>query len=399
MNAVPATDFDRAGLAALCVAAFMSMASMRLCDPLLPAFVADFGVSMGEAAHTVSFFAVAYGLMQLVFGPLGDRYGKFRVITAAVLACVLGNALAAASGDMDMLLLARGLSGATAAGIIPLSLAWVGDAVAYERRQAVLGHLMVATLLGTAFGQWVAGVLADTLGWRWAFAMLALLFAATGAQLLRMSATRGPRHGPAEEGFVRGLGRVLAVPWARWILGLTVVEGAFAFAVFAFIPAHLHDSFGLPLNAAAAIGALFAAGGLVYALQARRMVAALGERGLATLGAGLLGACLLVLAFMPFWVLALPSCLLAGLGFTMLHATLQTHATQMAPALRGTATALFGASIFVGQSAGIVAAGLAVDQLGFRWVFALAGGVIVLLGLVFGASLGGSAARAQVPDA
>ena len=380
---------DRAGLFALCVAAFASMSSMRLCDPLLPALAQSFQASMGSAAHTISAFAVSYGLLQLFFGPLGDRYGKFRVISVAVLCCTVGNFVAMLSGDLESLVLARALSGATAGGIIPLALAWVGDAVPYDRRQEVLGHLLVATLLGTAFGQWMSGVLVDMAGWRWPFGVMAAMFAIVGASLLRMSRIRGEQGQQAGGGigFVRGMGVVLRLRWARWILGLTVVEGAFAFSAVSFVPSFLHDRFSMPLNQAAAVVALFAGGGLIYALQARRMVAWLGERGLSLFGSGAMGACLIGMALMTHVALALPACLFAGLGFAMLHSTLQTHATQMAPTVRGTATALFGASIFLGQSLGILAAAYAVDHGGFRLVFAVAGTVIIITGFVFARSL------------
>lgn len=395
-NPLPAVD--RAGLLVLCAAAFASMASMRLCDPLLPAFALSFGVTTGEAARTVSAFAVTYGLLQLVFGPLGDRYGKFRVIAVAVLGCVVGNICAMLSGDLDALIAARALAGATAGGIIPLSLAWVGDAVAYDRRQEVLGQLLVATLLGTACGQWMSGVLADTLGWRWAFAVVAVFFALTGAAMLRMSGARGAVGAEAgSEPYLRKMAQVLSLPWARWILGLTVIEGAFAFSVLTFIPAHLHVDFGLSFSTAAAVVALFAAGGLIYATQARRMVALLGEVGLSALGAALLGSCLLWLALMPVWQQALPACLIAGLGFTMLHATLQTHATQMAPRVRGTATALFGASIFLGQSIGILVAAALVDRHGFGPIFIGSGLVLVVLGAVFARSIRRHAQASATP--
>ena len=382
-------SFDRAGLVALCIAAFVSMSAMRLCDPLLPAFAHAFGVTTGEAARTISAFAVAYGSLQLMFGPLGDRYGKFRVIAVAVTACTVGNLMAVMSGDLRALIIARVLSGATAAGVIPLSLAWVGDSVAYDRRQEVLGHLMVATLLGAAFGQWMSGVLADSVGWRWAFGALALMFACTGGYLLRMARTRAPSpDAPSTAGsFFANVRQVLRERWARWILAVTALEGAFAFSVIAFVPAYLHADFGMSLNRAAAVAALFAGGGLAYAFQARRMVGWLGEPGLAAGGAGLLGLCLLGMAVMSGWIWAIPACLAAGLGFAMLHATLQTHATQMAPAVRGTATALFGACIFLGQSLGILAAAFVIDHGGYRVVFALAGSVIVITGGVFARSL------------
>src|SRR3954451_5954663 len=105
---------------------FASMASMRVCDSLLPSLQADFGVTMGHAAQAISAFALAYGVMQLVFGPLGDRFGKIRVIALSTLACTAGNLGAALSIHMGHLVAARVLSGAVAAGIVPLTMAWIG---------------------------------------------------------------------------------------------------------------------------------------------------------------------------------------------------------------------------------------------------------------------------------
>lgn len=374
------------------MAAFVSMAAMRACDPLLPVFAQAFGVSTGAAASTISSFAIAYGLMQLVYGPLGDRYGKFTVVTGAVCGCAIGNLLATLSGNLQLLVFARVLSGATAAGIIPLSLAWVGDGVAYERRQETLGRLMTATLLGSAFGQWVSGLLADTLGWRWVFGLTTLLFLGLGLRMLGMAVARraavgAERAGSAHTSFVEGMRIVVSSRWARRILLLTMVEGAFVMGTMAFLPAFLHEGYGLSLNWAAAIAALFALGGLVYAMQARRMVARFGEPGLALCGAGTFGACLILIVLTRSWMLAVPVSLVAGTGFAMLHGTLQTHATQMAPAVRGTATALFGASLFFGQSLGVLAAAKVVDHLGFSVLFAVVGVVTGLLGWVFARAL------------
>lgn len=380
-------NFDRAALLALCAASFFSLMSMRLCDPLLPAFSDQFGISIGQAALSVSSFAIAYGLLQLAFGPMGDRYGKFRVIACAVTACTVGNAVAAASQDWTLLVVARTLAGATAAGIVPLTLAWVGDAVDYERRQEVLSYVMSATVIGIAGGQWTAGLMAETVGWRWAFVLLAIAFALLGGGMLRMSARRPHVVQAERQTFVQGMRSVLALRWARWILALTLVEGALAFAIMTFIPAYLYSRFGLSLKVAAAVAMLFALGGLLYASQARRLVAALGETGLSAGGALLLGAGLLALLYLPAWQWAPPVCLLAGMGFTMLHATLQTHATQMAPATRGTATALFGACIFLGQSLGIAIMAAIIDGHGYAPVFLGCAGVVAALGIVFAISV------------
>lgn len=381
-------SFDRQRLMLLCLASFASIVSMRMCDPLLQAFVAAFSVSTGEAARTVSWFALAYGSMQLLFGPLGDRYGKFRVISIAVLACTLGNILASLSGSWSMLLAARTISGAAAAGIIPLTLAWVGDSVSYERRQEVLGQVMFATVLGIALGQWFAGSVAEWLGWRWVFVTTTAAFFTLGLWMIYSPKKQpDPDLTPSGQGFVSGMGHVLSIPWARWILALTALEGATAFAILTFIPSLMFERFGLSLQHAAGVAALFAGGGLIYGYQARRMVAVLGESGLASLGALMTAGFLVAMTIAPSWHFAAPACLLAGLGFTMLHATLQTHATQMAPSVRGTATAIFGACIFLGQSLGVVVIAEVWEQINYQLIFATCSALISMLGLAFALSI------------
>ncbi|MCZ8094352.1 MAG: MFS transporter, partial [Acidovorax sp.] len=54
----------------MALAAFTSMASMRVCDPMLPALSQEFNVSTGDASAVIAAFAVAYGLLQLFYGPL-----------------------------------------------------------------------------------------------------------------------------------------------------------------------------------------------------------------------------------------------------------------------------------------------------------------------------------------
>ena len=62
------------------------MASIRIADPMLPALAAEFGGEPAAAASVITFFTIAYGAMQLVWGPLGDRLGKLRVVAWAALA-------------------------------------------------------------------------------------------------------------------------------------------------------------------------------------------------------------------------------------------------------------------------------------------------------------------------
>src|SRR5712672_3387631 len=74
---------------ALSLAAFGSASSLRASDALLPSLASEFTLPLGDASHVITAFAVAYGLSQLFFGPVGDRFGKYRVIAWACSACAL----------------------------------------------------------------------------------------------------------------------------------------------------------------------------------------------------------------------------------------------------------------------------------------------------------------------
>src|SRR5262245_39412931 len=159
----------------LSLAAFASAASLRATDPLLPLLAADFAVTTGVASATITAFALSYGLLQVVCGPLGDRYGRYRTVAAAALVSAFGSAACALAPSLDALVVARFISGATMGAFIPLALAWIGDTVAYEKRQPLLARFLVGQMAGVACGNATAGWLGEHFGWRAIFMALAVL--------------------------------------------------------------------------------------------------------------------------------------------------------------------------------------------------------------------------------
>ena len=366
---------ERRHLQLLGLAGFASMASMRIGDPMLVVLGEEFQVSTGEASGVVSVFAVVYGLMQLFYGPLGERFGKLRVVSLAVAACALFSTITALSVNLPMLLVMRGLMGAAAAGIIPLSMAWVGDQVPYERRQETLAKLMSATVIGMMSGLWFGGFAADTLGWRSAFVLLAAMFAWPALLLWRerqKSSAPAPSQAPSIVDSFRLTGQLLLMPRVRWVMGVTATEGALVIGALAFMPTHLHQQYGLSVVAAGSVMMLYGVGGLLYSQMARRWLAWLGERGLVRTGAALVAVGLLVLAWGSGVWLGMLACLMTGLGFYMLHNTLQVQATQMAPAARGSAVTLFACSLFFGQSTGVLIMAQSVDMGWLAYAFTAA---------------------------
>ncbi len=363
------------------LASFASMASMRACDALLPQIASEFAASTGAAAGMIAAFAVAYGLLQVVYGPMGDRHGKGRVMACAVLGCAVANLAVALAPSLDAGIAARALAGAAAGGIVPLSIASIGDSVAYDRRQETLARLSLATIGGMIAGQWLGGVLADALGWRAVFFLLSVGFAAVAWPVWRW-ALRTPRPQADASSSLRYGQQLLQLwqaRWARTVLFVASVEGMVALAPLTLLPSHLHDAFGLSLGEAGAVSALYGIGGLCFALGSAWMIRGLGERGLAAVGGAALAVALATLAIAPDWRWACPACFIAGVGFYMLHSTLQTHATQMLPAVRGAAVSVFVVCLFGGQSLGVVLAAAVVDLASVRWVFAACAVVIAVL--------------------
>ncbi len=366
-------------IVALSLAALASGASLRVTDAMLPRLAAEFSVSLGAASQVVTVFAIAYGFAQLLFGPLGDRFGKYRVIAAACAGSAITSFLCGLAPGHASLLAARLLAGVTAAAVIPLSMAWIGDVIPYERRQPVLARFLIGQISGFAIGTWGGGFAADHLDWRTPFFVLGGFFLLMAVVLGRMQ-----RRLPAEALSMAPAGRkrastmdefraVLASRWGRVVLLAVFLEGGSLYGALPFVATHLHERFGLSLSISGAMVMVFAAGGLLYAVGAKRLVEQMREPVLIRSGAALMTGTLLLTAFAPAWWWALPACLAMGFGYYMMHNTLQVQATQMAPERRGAAVAAFAGSFFLGQSVGVGLAGLLVEAAGTPWVLAAGG--------------------------
>ena len=379
-----------AAIVALASAAFASGISLRLTDPLLPLFARDFEISAGQAAAVITSFSIAYGLSQLFFGPVGDRFGKYRVIAWACAACALTASLCGLAQGFAQLVAARLVAGATAAAIIPLSMAWIGDVVPYEDRQPVLARFLIGQILGLSAGVLVGGFAADHLSWRVPFFGIGLGFVAISMTLFaldrRLPASARAQHraeGHAVRRVIGEFAQVLARPWARVVLVTVFLEGGFLYGAFAFIATHLHQTFGVALSTAGSIVMLFGFGGLLFALASAVLVRRLGEVGLTSIGGVLLAGSLLSIGLAPRWWWAMPGCFVAGLGFYMLHNTLQINATQMAPQRRGAAVSAFASCFFLGQAAGVGSAGAWVARWGTGAVISIGACGVLIVALVF----------------
>lgn len=358
----------RSAVLLLALAGFFSGSALRICDGLLPRLATDFAITPGVAGRVVFTFAIAYGLSQLMFGPLGDRWGKARMMSISLFGSAITSLVCAMAPTFDALVQLRVLWGLSAAGVIPLSIAWVGDTVPYEQRQTTLARMLLGNVAGMTAGQLAGGVFADAaVGWRGAFVALSLGYLVISTLLfvrLRSIPAAPPVRGGGLFAIPAQFASVLALPWARVVLFCSLLEGTFLMGSLAFLPSYLHQRFEVSLSYAAGLVALFMVGGLLYSLSARHAVRRLGEYRMVLVGGAMLALGFVGWYFTPVAWIAGPVSLLTGYGFYLQHNTLQTHASQMAPATRGTAMALFAFCFFIGQAVGAWMAGYAFDHAG-----------------------------------
>jgi predicted MFS family arabinose efflux permease len=176
---------------------------------------------------------------------------------------------------------------------------------------------------------------------------------------------------------------VLTTPFARAVIFTAFIENGLLWGPFAYIGAHLRWRFGLSFTLVGLTVGCFGIGGLTYAALVKLLVYRLGQVRLAVTGGFSIAAGYVLLSVMPVWWLGPVATMTIGLGFYMLHNTLQTNATQMTPQARGTAVAIFSSAIFIGQMVGVAAGALVIDRAGAVPLFLGAAAALPILAIWF----------------
>lgn len=366
----------------LSLAGFAAVAVMRVVDPLLPVLAAEFSVSLGQAGLVIAAYSLPYGACVLLYGPLGDRYGKLRVILFCSGVSAFCIFMCGFARDLHTLILWRFLTGVTCAATVPLSLAFIGDAIALHDRQRALARYMSGVILGQIAGGGLGGIIADLAGWRalfWGYGVLTL--AVTGAVWVKARRLALPAETPA--GLRASLAQyraILARRTGREVLGAVFVEGLFLFGGTAFLGALLHDRYGLGLTAIGLLLMCVGLGSLLYTSLVGWLIRRLGQRRMIALGAALMCGCFVALARLDHWLPAALLLVLLGFAIYLMHNTLQTLATELAPDARGTAVSGMAFLLFAGQASGAWLLGQGIDRFGYVACFTVNALALGLLG-------------------
>ncbi len=368
-------------LGLLSAAGFLSSAGARVIDPLLHVIASDFSASIPAVSIVVAAFTLPYGACQLVLGPVGDKFGKLRVILGALLAYALATGACALASDLTTLTLLRAGAGAASAGLIPIGLAYIGDSVAYEERQVTLSRFLTGIVLAQTLAGPIGGVFGDYIGWRGVFLVLAAGALGVAALLARRINTLPDKRSGRATFRLSPYAGLLRGRSSRLLLLGALLDGMVLVGAFPFLAPYLRERFGLPYAAIGLVLACFGLGAVIYIRSAKWLVRRLGESRMVFIGGVLMAAGLVAGVTMPWWPAFIGVELALGLGFFMLHSTMQARATEMLPNARATAVASFACLLFVGQSIGASGMGALIGAGGYRTAFGLDAACVLVLGL------------------
>lgn len=138
--------------------------------PGLPALAAEFGGAVGQAQLTLSGLILSFGFGQLLLGPVSDRVGRRPVLLAGLGVYVVGSVCSALATGMEALIFGRVLQGIGLAASVVCGRAMVRDLYDPLRGTLVMSRAQSGLGLFALGSPVLGGVLAGTLGWRWALA-------------------------------------------------------------------------------------------------------------------------------------------------------------------------------------------------------------------------------------
>ena len=325
---------------------FATMADRFAVAPLLIPIAVSFHISVAAVTAVASLYYLAYGLLPPAYGLLADRFGRVRVIRAALLGTAAADVLSALSPNLTALLVARFITGGIACGVMPTTLVYLGDRFPFTVRQEAITNVLVFVALGTAAGTLGAGLTAHVLTWRVFFLIPGAIALGVAIALRRVPESLVTR---SNQNPLRQVAGVLRHGWALFLLAVAVLVGAVMFGFVTYLAPALEASGQSPAIA----GVVVASYGLsvlictrVFRFVARRTPAALILAG----GAAMLLIGYLVAAAAQSVPAILTASVLAGGAYAFMQSTFQTWATDIVPEARATATSLFATAIFAGAA-------------------------------------------------
>ena len=328
---------------------------------LTPAMARDLHVDAPTAGHVISAYAAGVVVGAPLIAVLAAKVPRRWLLVGLMLAFALANGLSALAPSFGWMMLFRFLSGAPHGAYFGIASLVAASVAPPDRRATAVGRVMLGLTVATIVGVPLANLLGQSAGWRWTFAIVAVLAGLTAAAV----AILAPRT-PVEAGAtpLRELG-ALARPQVWLTLGVGAIGCGGLFAVYTFLASTLEHVTGAPPIATPLVLMAFGLGLTLGNLILPRYA----ERALMPSAGLMLAWMALMLALYPLAAhsLALITLDMFSLGFgCTLAAVLQTRLMDVAGDAQALAAALNHSAFNTANALGPWLGGMAIAA-GYGW--------------------------------
>jgi EmrB/QacA subfamily drug resistance transporter len=155
------------------VVGFMSLLDVTIVNVGLPSMRADLGASAGQIQWVVSGYALAFGLVLVTGGRLGDAYGRRRLMLLGLTGFIVSSAAVGLAPSTPFVVAARLLQGVSAGFLTPQNSGLIQQLFRGEERGRAFGMfgftVALSSALGPVLGGAIIGLAGEEDGWRWLF--------------------------------------------------------------------------------------------------------------------------------------------------------------------------------------------------------------------------------------
>lgn len=342
--------------------------------------VASLQVSVALAGQLITAGAVAMGcgapLLALLLGGMDRRL----LLTASLAWYAIGHLACALAPGYAVLLPLRALGVLAAAVFTPQAAAAINVMAPEGERGRHMSFIFLGWSLASVLGMPLHSWIGESFGWRWAFALVAVL-AAVAAWAVWRTVPDGVKPPPMS---LLGWGRVLRNPWLMLLVGVTVLSGAGQFTLFSYMAPYYRQVLGASAEGISFLFMWFGLFGVVGNVLLTRWIDRLGPPRCVNLGLVSIGLGFLAWPWVDSLWLAAMVLVPWALGTFASNSAQQARLSQAAPSVAPALLALNTAAIYAGQALGAASGGAIVAAGGFA---PLAGTALLWLALALGVSL------------
>jgi EmrB/QacA subfamily drug resistance transporter len=155
-------------LAAIVLAMVPAVLDQTMLATALPVIAGDLG-RLADVSWVVTAYVVAAAAATPLWGKLGDRHGRKRLLEIALTVFVATSVLCGAAQDITQLIALRFAQGVAAGGLMSLAMAAVGDLVSPRERGRYQGYIAATFAVATIVGPLLGGLIVEHASWRWIF--------------------------------------------------------------------------------------------------------------------------------------------------------------------------------------------------------------------------------------